>query len=157
MTIPSRETGQTPAASLDIPTDVLSALILKAREFDALVGAENPDDASDAIDDDAVAILEDRADNPTGAELAGAINALSIDEQVALVALAWLGRGDFEADGWDDAKQLARERRTGSSARYLMGMPMLGDFLEDGAAALGFDLAADEAVDLYQPEKREPK
>jgi hypothetical protein len=96
-----------------------------------------------------VSVLEGQSDDPTQYELNAAIAALSEDEQIELVALAWTGRGDFGATGWEDAKALARERRRGSTARYLMGMPQLGDYLEDGAAALGVDLSASEYAGLY--------
>jgi hypothetical protein len=66
---------------------------------------------------------------------------LTPEEQASLVALTWIGRGDFGAGEWADALNQARERHTGSTSRYLMGIPQLGDFLEEGAATLGFNLS----------------
>ena len=54
------------------------------------------------------------------------------------VALTWVGRGDFAAEEWDDALTAARDRRTGPTADYLLGVPLLGDLLEEGFTALGY-------------------
>jgi hypothetical protein len=138
--------GPDPAETLDISLETLAYLVLKARAFDAQAGVSDPDEASNPSDDRAVSVLEGQSDDPTAEELAAAIGALSQEEQIALVALAWIGRGDFEAGEWDDAKALARQRREGATARYLMGMPQLGGYLEEGAAALGVSLTEDESA-----------
>lgn len=57
---------------------------------------------------------------------------------VDLIALAWVGRGDYDKEGWLEAKALARERHKRHSADYLMGMPTLGDYLEEGLDTLGY-------------------
>jgi hypothetical protein len=134
-----------PAETLEISLDKLAFLVLKARAFDAQAGVSDPIESSNPSDGREISVLEGQSDDPTERELSAAIWGLSEDEQIALVALAWIGRGDFEASEWEDAKTLARERRRGSTARYLMGMPQLGDYLEDGAAALGINLTDDES------------
>ena len=66
------------------------------------------------------------------------IDALNEDEQAALTAIAWIGRGDFAAADWAQARRLARERNTeGDTGAYLAGMEMLGDLLSEGLAELG--------------------
>jgi hypothetical protein len=60
-----------------------------------------------------------------------------VDEVVDLIALAWLGRGDFDKTEWPEARALATERHRQRSANYLMGMPALGDYLEEGLSQLG--------------------
>ena len=125
---------------LSIPLETLVYIIEKARQFDAEVPPVLPEDASDPGDDHIgdPAILEDRPDNPTQQELAGAIEQLSDDQRDELVALTWLGRGDYTKDDWDDALETARERHNGKEARYLMGTPLLADYLEEGASQLGY-------------------
>ena len=71
-------------------------------------------------------------------EIREAIEDLNEDEQVELVALTWVGRGDFSAAEWEDALAAAQERHTGPSSKYLLGMPLLGDLLEEGFTALGY-------------------
>ena len=83
---------------------------------------------------------QDFADDPTRAELASFINRLNVDEQVHLVALVWIGRGTFSADEFDEAVQTARDERVNTTARYLLGMPLLADYLEEGLEKLGISL-----------------
>jgi Protein of unknown function (DUF3775) len=82
-------------------------------------------------------VLEDYEDDATLAELREAVDGLNDDEVIDLIALAWLGRGDFGKAEWAEARALARERHRHRSANYLTGMPALGDYLEDGLAELG--------------------
>lgn len=126
---------------LAIPLERLAFIIAKAREFDAEVPVE-PDAAtgSDGPDDDEREVLLDTPDNPTEEELRDAIGGLGPPEQQELLALMWLGRGDYDAEGWRDALLQARESATASVADYLVGTPLLGDYLEEGAAALGLSL-----------------
>ncbi|MEI9985895.1 MAG: DUF3775 domain-containing protein [Aliidongia sp.] len=65
------------------------------------------------------------------------IDTLNEDEVIELIALAWIGRGDFERSDWEEAKALAEERHGRRSFSYLAGMPALGDYLEEGLAAIG--------------------
>lgn len=125
-------------AKLTISPETVCYIIIKAREFDVKVEPTEPDPGSNPADDESREILEDFADDPTLDELRTAIDELNDDEIVDLIALAWLGRGDFGKDGWDDARELARERHRRHSAAYLVGMPALGDYLEEGLATLGF-------------------
>ena len=81
---------------------------------------------------------EDSDPDAMAAELEALIDELNEDEQAALVALVWVGRGDHETDDWPEALRLARERNeAGSTATYLMGMELLGDLLSEGLAAFG--------------------
>ena len=86
-------------------------------------------------------VLEDSADDLVVREITGFINALSEDEQIDLVALMWLGRGDGSIEEWDDLRRQASDSRNGRTARYLLGEPMLGDFLADGLDAFGLTWA----------------
>jgi hypothetical protein len=122
--------------------DQVCYIIVKAREFDAKVGVEVEDPASNPADDGDIEVLEDYGDDPTADELRAAIGALNVEQRAELVALAWLGRGDFDRADWSDAKTEATDRGTGDTATYLMGMPMLGDYLEEGLAA--FDLGCQD-------------
>ncbi|TBR23550.1 MAG: DUF3775 domain-containing protein, partial [Reyranella sp.] len=65
------------------------------------------------------------------------IEALDDDEQVELVALLWLGRGDGELEDWEDLRRQAREARNERTSAYLLGQPLLADHLADGLSAFG--------------------
>lgn len=139
-----------PPTDLGIDRETLAFIVLKAKAFDALIPADDPDDSSNAADDGFVDSLEDEADNPVGRELRAAISGLNTDARASLVAMAWLGRGDYEE--WDEALAMARERGNGSTSRYLTGLPLLGDYLEDGADKIGINLTAEEAIGLGDPD-----
>lgn len=122
---------------LTIPLNKVCYIIQKAHEFDAEIAPDDPDSAAEASEDQDIAILEARRSNPTYDELVAAIRDLNVDERTELIALCWLGRGDFTADEWADALAEATERNRGGAARYLTGMPLLGDHLEEGLDMLG--------------------
>jgi hypothetical protein len=88
---PSSEIAAIP--ELNIATDKVAFIIVKAREFDVKEADSDPDSGSNAADDGETDVLEDKADDPVRQELVSYINGLNIDEQIELVALAWLGRG----------------------------------------------------------------
>jgi hypothetical protein len=126
--------------NLTVPLDTLVYIIEKAREFDAEVPPVLIEDGSTPSDDEAddTSILGDRPDNPTAQELKEALETLNDDQRDEIVALTWVGRGDFTNEDWDEALEAANERHNGDEARYLMGTPLLADYLEEGAAQLGY-------------------
>lgn len=127
--------------ALNINPEKVGFIILKAREFDAKVEpSEESEPGSNPTDDADREILEDYEDDATLEELRGAIDSLDDDEVVDLIALAWVGRGDFDRNEWAAARRLAGERHRRHSADYLVGMPTLGDYLEEGLATLGHAL-----------------
>jgi hypothetical protein len=82
-------------------------------------------------------VLEDHRDDPVVQELQGFIGALTEDEQVDLVTLAWLGRGDGILDDWDELRAEALRAHNKRTATYLLGMPLLPDHLEEALSQLG--------------------
>ncbi len=133
---------------INISTEKVCYIIIKAREFDVKVEPLEPDPGSNPSDDDEGSILEDYADDPTLLELKEAIADLNDDEVVDLIAIAWVGRGDFDRTDFESARGLASERHRPNSAPYLTGMPKLGDYLEDGLAELGHACDDTEMVHL---------
>lgn len=124
--------------SIEIAPEKVAHVIIKAREYDAKVGAWNDTPEEGDAEEDPNSILEDFANDPTRAELAGFIGRLNYDEQANLVALAWIGRGTFEPEEFAEAVDTARAERINSTASYLLGMPMLADYLEEGLEKMGF-------------------
>jgi hypothetical protein len=125
---------------LNVSLETVCRIILRAREFEALVPPVDPDDGSNSSDDRAVDELEDTDENPTEEELRGVIDDLAEDEQADLVALAWVGRGTYDATEWDEALETAIDE-VDDVADYLIGLPMLSAYLEGGLAA--FELSCD--------------
>ncbi|MET4388360.1 hypothetical protein ABIB73_004123 [Bradyrhizobium sp. F1.4.3] len=130
---------------LSISAEKVTFIIEKAREFDVKEEASDPESGSNPSDDDEIDVLEDATSDPVAAELAGFIRAMNEDEQLDLVTLMWLGRGDGTAIEWDDLRARALEARgeyknpRREAAQYLLGEPMLGDLLADGMDELGID------------------
>ena len=113
-------------------------IIVKAREFDEQVESADPDSGSNPADDREVEVLEEDADNPVQQELEEALDALNVDEQLDLIALTWLGRGEYSS--FAEAREEASDMRDKHITEYLIGTPKLGDFLEEGLAQIGYSL-----------------
>jgi hypothetical protein len=122
---------------LSISPEKVCFIAIKARQFEAKDIVTIPDDASNATDDKMTAVLEDHRDDPVLEELTAFINALTSDEQIDLVALTWLGRGDATIDEWEQLRAEAARAHNKRTAAYLLGMPLLPDHLEDGLSQFG--------------------
>lgn len=122
---------------LAISAEKVAAILAKARQFDVKDVVTDPDSGSNASDDAMLSVLEDHSDDPVRTELTAIIRGLNEDEQIDLVALAWLGRGDGELDDWDDIRAEASRAHNKRTAEYLLGIPLLGDLLEEGLAQFG--------------------
>ena len=135
---PSPPVDPDEVVELGIATDKVCHIIWKARAFDVKEADSDPDSGSNAIDDGMTDVLESKPDDPVYNELVSFIRALDIEEQVTLVALAWVGRGTYDVSEWQQALDTARAEHMHRTAEYLLGLPLLGDYLEEGLAA--FDL-----------------
>ena len=125
------------ALALTISPEKVCFIIIKAREFDAKDEVTEPDPGSNPSDDMDLAVLEDHSDDPVVEELTSLIDSLTEDEQIDLVALAWLGRDDYSASDWPAVREEAARAHNKRTAAYLLGTPLLGDFLEEGLSLLG--------------------
>jgi Protein of unknown function (DUF3775) len=130
---------------LSISAEKVGFLIEKAREFDVKEVASDPDSGSNAADDNMIDVLEDNGNDPVVREIAGFVGALTEDEQIDLIALMRLGRGDATIEEWADLRREAADARDVPTARTLLGEPMLGDFLAGGLDAFGLSWA-DERI-----------
>ncbi|MBN9077885.1 MAG: hypothetical protein BGN87_22920 [Rhizobiales bacterium 65-79] len=130
---------------LAIDPDTVRLFVLKARAISAALaddyraGGEHEieldDQSRDGHHHDGLA--EEEEENLTAEELRELIDDLNVDEAAELLALYWVGRGDFEPAEWQEALREARQRNLKRTSGYLLGMPMLGDWLEEGLQAIG--------------------
>ena len=123
---------------LSISEQKLCFIIAKAREFDVKDVVTDPDDSSNATDDAMLSVLEDHKDDPVVQELTAVIFAMSEDEQIDLVALTWLGRGDGNIEDWSELRAEAARAHNRRTASYLLGIPLLADYLEEAISQFGF-------------------
>lgn len=134
-------------ASLDIDPDKVCFVIARFRELEEEELIQDPD-ADDQEDpnldhDEAFDELDGGEEeiDPLREELVGFVEALGEDERIELVALVWIGRGDYDIEEWDDALEAAADQHNERVADYLLGMPRLADFLEEGLVAFGHSCA----------------
>jgi hypothetical protein len=129
---------------LTIAPDTVRLIIEKARTVSAAVNEDYDDGAEHEVelDDDAHdthhhdGLAEEETEDQTEQELRQIIRELNVDEAAELIALTWIGRGDYEPAEFVEAVAEARQRNY-RPTRYLLGMPMLGDWLEEGLEAIG--------------------
>ena len=113
------------APSLSISPEKVCFFIAKAHEFDVTDEVVDPDSEASVVDE------------ATFQELTAFINGLTEDEQIDLVALTWLGRGDGTIGDWDELREEAARLHNKHTAAYLLAKPMLGDHLEEGLSVFG--------------------
>ena len=130
-------------ATMDISPSKVARVIIRARELDAKTARwDMPGDVAEAD-----SILESRPSDATEDELRSYIADLNADEQAALVAIMWIGRETFSAEDFDEAVETAKNERTSPTEDYLLGNPLLSDYLISGLEALGYD--AEEYIDAH--------
>ncbi len=126
---------------LTIALEAACFIAIKARELDVTVEKHDPDDGSKPADDYQVALVEEEDENPALEEISAFIDTLSVDAQTDLVALMWLGRGDYTADDWEDVREEAANAHNDHTAEYLCGTTLLADYLGEGLALLNYSCA----------------
>jgi hypothetical protein len=132
---------------LELSPDKVAYVILKAKEYDTKVGTwDDSWDGGDAVENPE-AVLEDFGADASTSEIRAFIGGLNEDEQADLVALAWIGRGTYTAEQFDEAVATARAERNTPTETYLLGIPLLGDYLSEGLEQMGISPgAAEEAL-----------
>jgi hypothetical protein len=124
--------------TLGIALEKVCYLIVLARQFQAKVDPVVSDPGSNMTDDGFREVLEDFTDDPVVLEMRQHIEGLNEEEYTNLLALMWLGRGDYSKEEWDDILVDARSVEDERGADYLIGTPLLADYLEDGLDQLGY-------------------
>jgi hypothetical protein len=123
---------------LTIDHEKICYLIIKAREFDVKMEPEVPDPGDNPGDDAERVILFDYPDDPTAEEVRACLDGLNDDEACEVLALVWLGQGDYKSDEWDTALADAQDAPDERRPEALMSNPLLADYLEEGLSQLGY-------------------
>lgn len=125
---------------IDLNPEIVQFIIEKAREFHVReeIGATDEPDPGDWRTQS----LGRYAGDPAFQQLKIAIEDLEPDQQVTLVALMWVGRGDYGPDEWAVALQRAGDSWNERTAEYLIGTPLLADYLAMGLEQVGPDADA---------------
>ncbi len=123
---------------IGISPEKVMHIALLAREFDGRVASweDVPDDT--LAQEEAESVLEDLGPDTVQAELGAFIDTLNVDEQEALVALTWIGRGTYGPERYDEAVKTARREHVNKTKDYLLGIPLLSDYLREGLSQMGY-------------------
>ena len=120
---------------LEISPSKVARIIIRARTLDAKTGRwDTPMD-----DAEADSILEARPSDASEDELRSYISDMNGDEQASLVAIMWIGRDTFTADDLEEAIDMAKSEASAPTEDYLLGIPLLSDYLTSGLEALGYN------------------
>jgi len=127
------------------PLETYCRLILRAREMEAQVPAQDPDEDPDNVDDlddegedQSLSVLSDELNTGVEEEMRATLDDLADDQLAETLALAWVGRGTFDASEWEDAMAEANDTDPESAIDELMDMPLLASYLDAGLAAFDF-------------------
>jgi hypothetical protein len=127
------------------PLETYCRLILRARELEAQVPAQDPDEDPDNVDDlddegqdQSLSVLSDELNTGVEEEMRATLDDLADDQLAETLALAWVGRGTFDASEWEDAMAEANDTDPESTIDELMDMPLLASYIEAGLAAFDF-------------------
>ena len=126
---------------ITVSAEKVAFLIEKTREFDVKEGATDSASGSNGADDDMVDVLADDGRDAVAQEITGFVQGLTDDEQVDVIALMRLGRGDAEIEEWDQLRQETRDTRDQPAVQVLLGEPLVSDYLAEGLSAFGIDWA----------------
>jgi len=125
---------------LDISIERLSHIILLAREYDEGLPHEEDDESEnhvgEAVDEE---LVDEHQYDLAYQELRGALDNLNRDSLASLVALVWIGRGTYDTEEFEDALAEAADLDPDRMADYLIGTPLLAEYIEEGMARLGIE------------------
>ncbi len=123
---------------LTINPETVCLIVNKLHEFQIQEQVEFPDDDMNLSDDWAEQTLAGHQNDVIYQELKSIIGDLEPDQQISLVALMWVGRGDFSADEWESSLATAQDNWNERTADYLIATPLVSDYLEEGLSQLGY-------------------
>jgi hypothetical protein len=117
---------------LSVSPEIICYLIAKAREFEAKEDVVIPEEPFNPTDDWALQVLADHMDDMTMGEVRTILDDMDEQQRAEVVALMWLGRGDYDIEEWDQAIEDALDAQTDRTAEYLLAHPLVADQLEEG-------------------------
>lgn len=121
---------------VELNRETIQFLIDTAHEFHTREDVTFDEEPVSPSEDWSRQVSADYGGDPYYEELKNAIDDLEPDQQVSLVALMWVGRGDFSAEEWHEALAQAEDSWTEHTADYLIGTALLADYLDEGLSQL---------------------
>ena len=124
---------------INLNPETVAKIADHAREFQVSASMEMDESPVIPFDASAVDNLAEWHGDQEYIEMKNVIDDLEPDQQATVVALMWLGRGDYDFDDWDEALEYAREADGVATAEYLIATPLLADYLLEGLSLHGYD------------------
>jgi hypothetical protein len=110
----------------------IEELVLRYNAVMAQEGTDISDLGGNTSQDEGAVTLQETGGDLSRDEITQEIESMNDEQQDALVALFWIGRGDAEPEAWEQTKALAHQQHQGLVSRYLLFQPEVGDFLTTG-------------------------
>jgi hypothetical protein len=126
---------------LRISTEKVCDFIEAAREVAGKVPSTAGDHTTTGDDSKLVTIEDYPGEDDRRGQMVEFIAGLNVDEQIDLLALIMLGRGDYEIADWDIAVAEAQGRIAARDPDFMIGDAALPEYLGDGLEA--FDRSCD--------------
>lgn len=123
---------------IDVDPGIVCRLIELAREFHAQETVTIDEEPASFDEDWQSHALAEHSGDPVLGEFRSVVDDLNPDEQQQVVALMWLGRGDYDLEEWDDALEYAAEAWNESTGDYLIAHPLVAEHLETGLEQQGY-------------------
>jgi len=123
---------------LTVNPETICFLIGKAREFQAKEDVVIPETPESPSDDWALQVLADHIEDLTLQEVRATVDDLDPDQQAEIVALMWLGRGDYDLEEWDMAVADSLDFVQSNPTEYLFSHPFVADYLEEAILQHGY-------------------
>ena len=128
--------------NITMPIETLAQIIAKAREMEADIEEDEDIETEDEDLAEGEAELlseeEDAVEDFDDDQLTDLLAGLSDDQLAELLALIWVGGGDYGEEDWDEALSRARALNDNDVLTHLLGADDLSDLIEDGLIELGY-------------------
>lgn len=123
---------------LEINPEIICCIVEKARQFHVKEEVVIPEPPLNPADFTSFQILADHTDDPIYSEFLSIIRDLENDQKIVVIALLWIGRGDYSLEEWEIAKDNAKLINPKKVGQYLLSHPLLADYLLEGLAQFGY-------------------
>ena len=127
---------------LRISSEKVCAFIEAAREVAGKVASTSGDRTTTGDDSKLETIVDEPGQDlyegdERRRQMVEFVAGLNVEEQTDLLALIWLGRGDYDIAEWDDALEEAEARIAARDPDYMIGDAGLPEYLGGGLEAFG--------------------
>jgi hypothetical protein len=123
---------------LHVRIETICFLIVKAHEFQSQEQVVLPELPEIPTEDWALETLADHTEDPCLNEVQEMMGEMNERQRAEVIALMWVGRGDYDVEDWESAVEDALEAHSERAAEYLLAHPTVAEDLEEGLIQLGY-------------------